>query len=94
MSQNDERAALTRRYRKISWGRLYWRPSPNKRPDRRFANREVCIIQNGSFISDRFYSLDAFIERIEYAERVERTQQAIDLAWSGKDDFTIDGIVY
>ena len=93
MNANAKRAALTRRYRKVSWGRLYWRPSPSKRPDRRFSDREVCIVQDGPY-KDRFYSLDAFIERIEYAERVEQAKQANDMAWSGKDDFNIDGRVY
>ncbi len=88
------KAQITRRFRKVSWGRLCWRPSPNKRPDYRFANNEVCVVQIGSYISDRFTSLDAFIERIEYQERWQQQKEDIAAAWDGCDDFTIDGRVY
>ena len=62
---SKQRDALTRRFRKVAWGRLYWkRSNPNMR---RFDSDDVCIVKNGT-LSTHYKSIDAFVKQIEEAE--------------------------
>lgn len=62
----NRREQITRRFRKVAWGRLYWRRA-NARM-RRFENDDVCIVMNG-VVTTHYKSLAALIEDIEREEQ-------------------------
>lgn len=58
-------AALIRRYRKVTWGRLYWH---SKRfPMKAFDSDDVCIVRNG-VITTHYKTLEALVREIEERE--------------------------
>lgn len=60
-----KRSQLIRRYRRVSWGRLFWK---GKNPSmRRFDSNDVCIVLNG-VVAIHYKTMEAFIEAIEEAE--------------------------
>lgn len=66
----NRKTELSKRFRKVSWGRLYW----NNRSGRyrhMFDSDDVCVVRDAPY-TDHYKTLDAFIERLEYAERVSK----------------------
>lgn len=62
----NQRAQITRRFRKVAFGRLYWKR--NNPTMRRFDSDDVAIVMNG-VVSTHYKTLAALLEDIEYAER-------------------------
>lgn len=62
------REAITKRYRRVSWGRLYWK-TRNWHMRNRFDSDDVCITHNGT-LTIHYKSIDGLLRDIEYAERV------------------------
>lgn len=60
------KAQLTKRFRKASWGRLYWK-SNNPRM-RRFNSDDVCIVLSGG-VSIHYKSIEAFVYDLEQQEK-------------------------
>lgn len=56
---------LTKRFRKVAWGRLYWRL--HNMSMRRFDSDDVCIVKRG-MATTHYKTLDAFIEHLESVE--------------------------
>lgn len=69
----SQRAALTRRFRKVGWGRLYWKRS-NPRM-RRFESDDVCLVLNGT-VCIHYKALDAFQRELEEVEQQPSTAPA------------------
>jgi|GEM_PF-4139689 len=67
------RTELAKRFRKVAWGRLYWK-NRNTRWRNRFDREDVCIVKNGTSTT-HYHTLDTFIRDLEYAE-----QRAVDYA--------------
>lgn len=62
----SQRQRITKRFRKVAWGRLYWKRS-NPRM-RRFDTDDVAIVMNG-VVSTHYKTLAALVADIEQAER-------------------------
>lgn len=60
----NRRKELTRRFRKVAWGRLYWR---NRRWWRVFDNDDVAVVRNGT-ITHHYHTLAALEAEIAEAE--------------------------
>lgn len=62
----NRREQITRRFRKVAWGRLYWK---GRNPGmRRFDNDDVCIVVNG-VITTHYKTVEALVADIENEER-------------------------
>lgn len=61
------RKSLARRYRKVSWGRLYWNYRRGRYREM-FDSDDVCVVRDAPY-TDHYKTIEAFIERLEYAER-------------------------
>lgn len=62
---SSRRADLTRRYRRVSWGRLYWKAAnPNMK---RFDTDDVCIVVSGT-VTTHYKTVDRFAIDIFHAE--------------------------
>lgn len=62
---NEQRDQIARRFRKVAWGRLYWkRRNPRMR---RFDSDDVAIVVNG-VVTTHYKTLAALIAAIEEAE--------------------------
>lgn len=61
----SQRGEITRRFRRVAWGRLYWRRA-NPRM-RRFESDDVAIVRNG-VVTTHYKTLEALIADIEAAE--------------------------
>ena len=75
--QHQTRQHLTRRFRKVAWGRLYWK-AHDRRDLRSFESDDVCIVVDGSE-TIHYKTLDAFLEELkewEYWERVVKEDDA------------------
>ena len=64
--RNDQQQQLTRRFREVAWGRLYWKR--NNSTMQRFDSDDVCIVKNGT-VTTHYKSLDAFLEDVKEAEQ-------------------------
>lgn len=61
------RDQITRRFRKVAWGRLYWK---SKNPHWRvFNSDDVAIVRNGT-TRIHYQSIDALIRDIEHSENL------------------------
>lgn len=69
LKQYRNRKALTRRFRKVAWGRLY-RKAHDRRDLRMFDSDDVCIVMDGS-AAIHYKTIEAFIEELEEWEMCE-----------------------
>lgn len=65
---NKRRQEITRRYRKVCWGRLYWN-SKNSRFRRLFDAGDVAVIVTTTGLRIHYWTLDALVNEIESMER-------------------------
>lgn len=61
----NQRREITRRFRRVAWGRLYWRfRNPRMR---RFDSDDIAIVRNG-VVTTHYKTLKALVADIEEAE--------------------------
>ncbi len=57
---------ITKRFRKVAWGRLYWaQNNPNMR---RFDSEDVCIVKNGTSCT-HYQTVSSLVREIKISER-------------------------
>lgn len=66
----NRKPELSRRFRKVAWGRLYWN-SYRTRFTRLFDSDDVCVVRDGTG-TIHYKSLDAFIKVLEEWEATDR----------------------
>lgn len=59
----NRKKELTRRFRNVAWGRLYWKDA-NWRWRNVFDSDDVCIVRDGT-VTIHYKSLEAFVEELE-----------------------------
>jgi hypothetical protein len=64
----NRKQQITKRYRKVSWGRLFWRNPHNSRMQHMDSD-DVCIIRDGA-LTAHYKTLAAFLEDLEEWERL------------------------
>ena len=64
------RKELTTRFRKVAWGRLYWKKNQHHYT-RRFDSDDVCVVMDGT-TSIHYKTIEAFIEELENAEALDK----------------------
>lgn len=60
------RKELTDRFRKVAWGRLYWKAN-HHHYTRKFDSDDVCIVRNGA-AAIHYKTIEAFVSDLEWAE--------------------------
>lgn len=68
------RDTLTKRFRKVAWGRLYWRYHYG-RPNQHIDSDDVCIVRDGT-LTTHYKTMAAFIEDLEHAEETDKNVMA------------------
>lgn len=64
------REELIKRFRKVAWGRLYWK-NANYRWRHAFDSDDICIVRDGS-ATVHYKTLEAFIEDLELFEELDK----------------------
>ena len=65
----NRKTELTKRFRKVAWGRLYWKAN-DSRGLRIFDSDDVCIVRDGT-ATIHYKTIEAFIEELEEWEQWE-----------------------
>ncbi len=63
-----DRKTIIRRYRKVSWGRLYWKKTASSRYSGIFNSDDVCCVVSGP-VKVHYQSIDRLIKDIEEMEK-------------------------
>lgn len=69
----NRKTELTRRFRAVSWGRLYWNKGRN-RLMQHMDSDDVCIVRDGS-LTTHYKTIEAFEREIKNAEDYGEQQQ-------------------